>query len=813
MDLTNISTQKEQELFDWYWTYGSKRKGIYSLTRGGWFERLCRTLSRNAEIRFSEERFRHPAVAIWGPSQSGKSTLLASFIDHGGGALNWTENENFRFVSRDGKALNPNNRGSDASGCVTRYVMRERVKFPETPAEIQLTEERDILMSLAFGYLSETTGKNAVGECTYFDAEKLETVLDEFSERAGSGVVPCKENFPLLVAVADVLEALIRAKRERYVNLEARWETIRSRIFDCDALLATKSAPLEFAARVFWDDWKSLTKLCRELFEKRAELCERFSGKKVFCSLSASALLLDISAGESAERLGEISKFGFHEIAPNAVALTDGTGAFRDAADFARFQALVSVLTVPLRADVIADANGTLHSLLNAADIVDFPGVANEAPGTAETRLTDDVLSDNEILGLTKVFKRGKTASVVIGYSRNLDIDVFAILMRMNKYAPKPDQLEAGISSWFVEMLSKPFSEKTAPELPLNIVQTFAAELINSVGQRAIGRDGLTQIFAKNKGLGALCKAGCSKYFAVNYPAFKPECDFDTDSLAELEERVSAIEKDCEFLAHYEGTQDSLRHMCGLSGPGGNDGGRTYLFEKLLGQIRISRRRDLLEEKKRALSRAFQATVSEALPANGDDDARRRADIEKIIAYIESHVALDCSRIASAILEFTNIDPEVLPRLPRNLSADMGYLDTYCEKVLSKVKDLLMRFRNGEAIGISDAEMLNRTAGYLLEGIKPGELKNWILSTLPNEPNRDTTRRALASRITNLLFRRLGRRHRPLMSVSGSNGVYSSPSYIALVDPFLDSLRNLHGESASARLIQPGDNELRVILS
>lgn len=817
MNLTDITATKEQELFDWYWTYGSKRKGAYSLSRGGWFERLCRTLSRRSEIRFSEEHFRRPAVAIWGPSQSGKSTLLAEFIDHGEGALNWAKSESVRFVplKGKGKALNPNNRGSDASGCVARYVMRERVEFPETPVEIHLAKERDILMSLAFGYLSETTGKNAEGEHTHFNAETLGAVLDDFEKRAGTRAEPRRENFQRLVAVADVLEALVRSKQERYANLESRWDAVRSRIFDCDALLATETAPLEFAARVFWDDWRSLTKICTELFAKRDALSRRFSGKRIFCSLSAAALLLDISAAENADRLEEISGFGFREIAPDAVALASGTGAFLDAADVARTQALVAVLTIPLRADVLRGANGALHALLNAADIVDFPGVANEAPGTSETRLTDAALAENEILGMTKVFKRGKTASVVIGYSRNLDIDVFAILMRMNGYAPKPDQLEAGVSSWFLEMLSKTFDEKTAPELPLNIVQTFAAALINSVGQLAIGKDGLKKIFDKNNGLGTLCRAGCVRYFAVNYPAFKPECDFDTDSRSELEARVAEIEKDRDFRAHYSGTEESLRQMCGLVGPGGNDGGRTFLFEKLLGQIRISRRRDLLEAKTRALAVAFDTAMSEALPADGDENARRREDVEKIIEHVDSRARLDCSRIADAILKFTNVDPETLPPLPENLADDDGALGLYCEKTLAGVKDALTAFREGDAIGLGDSERRSRVTAYLLEGVAPGALKEWIRSTFPENPDRherDAARRALAFRIARLLFRRQGLRHRPESSAPAADDVYSSPNYIAVVAPFLESLQKLHDENASARAKQPGDDELRQIL-
>lgn len=832
MKLTRITPEKIAEISDWYWDFGSRRTGAYVLSRGAWLDKIQRTLRHYSDICYSEEHFKRPSVAVWGPSQSGKSTLLASAIDYGEGALNW-DGSGMRFVAKsksDKNSFNPNNRGSDASGCVARYVMREQVEHPEAPIEICFVEERDILMSLAFGYLSEMEGKAPDGTRRYFGAENLRELLGRLSEAAGAGT-PRKEYFPKLVAVVDVIEALISAKQERYSNLAAQWEQLRCEIFNCDALLVSSDSVLAFAAEIFWDGWESLTDICVKLLGTRDALREKYGEKRFFCSLKFASILLDIAAAENKDVREQLSGFGECSLGEGEVAfVSGGNGGFDEVMDFALLQALVAVLVVPLKKSVIEKSAPALCELLSTADVVDFPGVANEAKGTEASRLNDEALKKNPLLGLTKVLKRGKTASVVIGYSRNLNIDVFAILMRMNKYAQKPEQLNAGIAAWFDAMLQKPFDNSTAAELPLNIVQTFAAELVNSVRQKAIGKDGLREIFEKNKGFGTLCKAGNAKYFAINYPEFKPECDFSVAGTEELKDLISEIEKDRVFVDYYRGTEESLRQMCGLSGPGGNDGGRSFLFERLLKQVKASLRRELLERKKMNLEAAFNAAAEDALPQNGDEKSRRESDIQQIIAGIESRTSWCCEKISRAILEFSNICPEDLKELPADAAAKSQEADEklcdYCENVISTVKSILGGSSRavGSALGLDD-QICSRMVAYFMEGISTVGLKKWIrenLSTLSNaEGGRMAARRPLALYLSALLLRRSSDRHRSDEDVqdylrraaTGEQDARVTAGYVSVVAPFLKTLKKLAEESAGARGYQPGDNELHNIFN
>ena len=142
-------------LIDWYWNHGIKRKGAYALSRGGWLDRILRIASEMQSVETARTTYSKPTIALWGPSQSGKSTLLAQFIDAGasedgqGSALSW-DNTPARF-SGDNKGgtvavLNPYSHGADASGCVTRFHLTDTVKYKEYPVEIQFADDREVLL-------------------------------------------------------------------------------------------------------------------------------------------------------------------------------------------------------------------------------------------------------------------------------------------------------------------------------------------------------------------------------------------------------------------------------------------------------------------------------------------------------------------------------------------------------------------------------------------------------------------------------------------------------------------------------------------
>lgn len=814
MKLSDITNEQMEQLSDWYWQFGTKRKGLYALPRGDWFDKLSRTLKQYRGICTAAEKFKKPAIAIWGPSQSGKSTLLATFIDHGNGALSWT-GEKFYFVHRDKTCLNPNNRGSDASGCVTRYVMRERVDYPETPVEIQFAEERDILMSMAFGYISETDGCGKDGEKKYWNAENLREMLETFKED-NAAKRPDKNIFSFACDIVDVLEALMLAKQERYSNLEKDWDSLRGEILNCDGLLSDEATLQEFAANLFWDSWENLSEIYKELIRKSRSLKRDFP-EKIFCSLEVASIFLDISAAENRDSNNKIFDFGVSTLAGGALAISrKGQKAFKDEWDFALTQALVAVLIVPLKKSAIAEANGELCKLMEEADLVDFPGVARGEKG--EDIISDEAMGENRLLGLTQVLKRGKTASIVIGYARNLDIDVFAILMRANDIAHKPKQLRAGIAAWFEEMIQKTLNRENVNELPINIVQTFAAAFIRTVKQKRLDGNGLEKVFDKNDAYGELCEPGRVKYFAINYPKF--DDGFIDVEGEELEKYVREIELDPHFKERYDGNEKSLREMCGLGSTAKEDGGRSYLFANLLTQVGNSRRRNILDGKMRRLSEDFALLVERALPDDADGERKRSEDIRKILDAIERYSSINSEKICDAVFRFTNIVPENLKFLPPSSEygiSGTGVLKDYCEKIVAQIREMLEQKSSdlSSAILLQEKDLIRvRLVNYMLEAkeLQAEELVKWIKFNIPKISDgleREALRRQLTVYLRQKLLRQKSNSHREIDLDSDCG----NDDFRYWVAPFRNALETMGGESAKGRGKQAGDDELVKILS
>jgi len=158
-----------------------------------------------------------PVMALWGPSQTGKSTLMSGYLDDPEdnlgerSALRWSEGEPVRYVVGQDKSdsvivLNPFNFGSDASGCVSRYVVGDEVPDPEHPVEITLANESQILHALAVGYLSECEERNDKGEITAWDADSFKALLDRQAGDANATVN--REAFESLQQLAETVDLL-----------------------------------------------------------------------------------------------------------------------------------------------------------------------------------------------------------------------------------------------------------------------------------------------------------------------------------------------------------------------------------------------------------------------------------------------------------------------------------------------------------------------------------------------------------------------------------------------------------------------------
>jgi hypothetical protein len=114
--------KKSDAAIEWYWSHGILRDDPrYTVPRGSWLDALYRVRDGARTIQRGEASAK-PCMALWGPSQTGKSTLLSGYLDDPEdargerSALRWSENEPVRFVVGGDKTgdvivLNPFNFG------------------------------------------------------------------------------------------------------------------------------------------------------------------------------------------------------------------------------------------------------------------------------------------------------------------------------------------------------------------------------------------------------------------------------------------------------------------------------------------------------------------------------------------------------------------------------------------------------------------------------------------------------------------------------------------------------------------------------
>lgn len=824
----------------WYWQFGTQRKEAYALN-GPWLDRLYQVKLQAEAVATSSEAGK-ACLAVWGPSQTGKSTLLSAYFDSpevddlgNNSPLQWSLEEPVRFVVGADKSekvivLNPFNLGSDASGCVTRFTLLDQVPDPQHPVEIILASETQIMHALAVGYLSECRVANARGEATAFDSDSFRLLLEK-QKVAGP---PNRAAYEAAHALADLIELLILSELEqpRYKNLETAWgKSLRRQLLESPALLGSVEVVQAFACELLWDDWPALTEVFRQLVAKRRQLRGLFGEQPVRCSFRVAALLLDIGAykkcAESPAVRQQVLQI-FYAADETQAAIgqeTSGGKLVENVEDFGLFQSLIWELIVPVRRDLLGTQAPALGQFMEAADLLDFPGVANAF--TSADRLTNDALAGDRVKLLTEVLKRGKTASVVVTSARNLDIDGFSILTRVGKFPAQPVQLVAGLKSWL-----KAYGEEFPPKsrrLPINLVLTFSATLVNQVISSGI-KQGLYPSFDQLKGLGPLASPQVVTTFATNYPQFF-EARFD-GTPAQQREALDLIEADKAFREQFADNAASFEAMAA-------DGGRDYLFDHLTRQALGSPRARLLSERWDKLGDTLDGLRQEALPAEGDDSGRRTRELEAWLAelkklvdtrareYPQEDAAGYLSRRVRALL---NVDPDKLDPLPLKAIPNRVPLRTYIEKQFRNWLADKTRLPEVNEMGLQDSAHAMRMLGYLLEAADLGAVETLLKNDFGYLNARSDalhSRRFLAAKMSTELLHgkdeRAQSQHRSVEDVKKSLFTLAtkedaqdftpadSPHYLTVLAPLFRRLEQVKTTGVGQRTPQPGDAEFAAI--
>lgn len=580
------------DLIEWFWQHGQHRpqrpadaldwEGNYeqfTLPSGSWVRQLYEV--RNGLHAVNEAaRAPRPAVALWGMSQTGKSTSVSALIDANvqvsaeapetdgiGGGLHWEGGLPFFFVAphRDTekgevypmhwyeRSLNPFNSGLDASSCLSRFVPgsvqekegRVHVQDPLFPVQVHLVPPADLLHALARGFDSECLGPALKGKQEEWTPERFDRMIAVFRDkhRGNQPTAPTRLAFERMLAVVTTLNDLVFARVETFARLrtnDADWHSRMESLLSDPLLIGDPVIADEFAAEVFWCGSPLFTTRYQAMRSLYEQLTTEWAGRPVFASLPATTLLLDMAAGVNAfkPRQGADTREGKQQrliealgyrVTPERILIGCSADEPKrlgaSAEQFSNFQGLVWELVVPINVDNLKP--GPFKDLISHTDLLDFPGV-----GRDEKNETNRLNADPKRLGegkgqpctidsfYTDIVKRGKTASIVATYSRRLGVDSFAILQNIDKDEPSnhaTDQIANGVRTWLRNMA--PTFTEGAGQRPVGVSLNLGLTFWGEfVDQSKPDRASNFEMRKKFYGkLGVLSDPDVTTIFALNY--------------------------------------------------------------------------------------------------------------------------------------------------------------------------------------------------------------------------------------------------------------------------------------------------------
>ena len=854
---TTEALEFSRQLKNWFWEYGVKRQSEYELSRTDWLEPLYKA---NQELEsINSQKMPRPSAAIWGPSQTGKSTLVAGYIDEmakggkgEGTALQWEgaasaffslpRGANASSFDQNVTVLNPYNGGMDASACITRFTRGTLnsgeknaffVKNKEFPVAIKFSNKTEITLSLARGYHGQCVKKDPDQFWNLQELKERIEIIDSRTDAKHS--LPQKKVYEDAVSFCQVLEDLAFARLPRYralINEQGEAKIIRELILGSKSLVSNKKVLDSFRAEVLWDNSSVINEFFAKLLTYVEKLEKNWSGKEIFCSLEAASCILDMdsfsifSNGLASFENEKLKEGKVHQVLSNLCTREDlhnvfigrdkdqATQLFHRPYEFGMFQGLIQEVIIPLNLKNLN--NSPFLEYIQNFDLIDFPGVERGGQSSSATKI--DLNEINHESGLsnsvpwelffTKILKRGKTATLFQGYSRKLLIDAVSIFQDLDNDKPNAQDLITGVETWWRSTDSNRSHKSTDKSpLPLNCVMTWWSKMLNeSPANRAI-------IFGKNQGkyeqLGPLSDPNIANIFAINDTSL-PRGSISQEATKILDTLLDTIRKEPEFkrLFSIEQNKKSFESMTSCK-----DGGINFFFRSLLLQVKSSKLRKLFWNKKISdASVKLEGLLSTTglLPKSQSKEKDRIRHLRTLSGLLQK--TSDCSSMdhkkdmEKGLKQLLNIDEKELDALPVKL--DELNIEFIKKQFNQKSKVLVDIHKNDdracwELIGFENQEKAKLCWQSLCMSIEPNlkEIADWLRTIIKQQSKFKMIdyRRFLAVRMSNEF---LGENR----TESLSNSPDRRENY-STVSPIIEGSKNRVSQFINTKLKNLGRNE------
>ncbi len=443
--------EKANKLVEWYWDVGYRRCNMERQHRrpykldADWLNKLYRRRRKLNALRERAESGRFQ-LGVWGLSQAGKSTMLASELDNREALLNeedfvsaiqWSKDDPITWGDWDNwlqnqlddenattKAdpMNPYNNGADATAIPTRFTMRDKdeLDYSEAPCEVKLASLQSILAQLYYGY--EYMCEPAEGNGYTHQVE------DQLTPKH-------REAFELMEAVETLKGSLdhlynMAAQAERGDNPmdHLRKEKLKD-VFPCPVDAAKK-----WVKTVLWNSADELD----YVFDQVYGVYRALNGyDRILTDHTTAARLLkfNLDGGDGGININAYSRTDDDDSTTLGLFQDNVTGENWSPVGFGLnnvgvhfLQTVIREISMPLRKKFVEKYNKKLHDVLEVTDIIDFPGI-KKIPKPAMNVDGGNGNGDRwDTKKQAKVLKAGKTATVTLDYVQWNALDAFCIV-------------------------------------------------------------------------------------------------------------------------------------------------------------------------------------------------------------------------------------------------------------------------------------------------------------------------------------------------------------------------------------------------
>ncbi len=363
------------------------------------------------------------AAAVYGPSQVGKSlfvgrVLTPSAEDYSplGRDEQNGEPAYYQHLSFD-TDLNPQSGSNEATALVTRFTTKDRIAAstaPEFPVMVRALTRAQWLRVLARGFAVECAASDR-----NWSQGQLEELFTSTSKRYGADDFDRKWRMDLLDAYAYMRSC----DRRGFQSSEAVVNGLLTRY------PLTEDGYVAIAARLFWDNWASLTNLFLRINDFLTTIASDDRDPAILTHWAGVRFLLDSQRARHHERrnsrcLPRVDWSDFQLVQRNGWHVLDyrpGRGGGTEQLE--TIQAAMLELVIPILPHRLSE---DWRKVIEQIDILDVPGMRAGRQGTEQGKRTSAETLDEQM----EIVKRGKVAYLFERYTEELQIQTLLLLAR-----------------------------------------------------------------------------------------------------------------------------------------------------------------------------------------------------------------------------------------------------------------------------------------------------------------------------------------------------------------------------------------------